>query len=708
MKTIKTEKINLMLCLLAVMLAAVLALTLTAAPQVAAAALTTSDAEIIAGRTVSASELETIQNGFSTKASGLSLGNAGQVTTSREILLYQEYDNSGSKSLIAYNFALNSYFVVDSEFYAAYKNDDTFRKLGAPTSDKGTLTVSGRSRTATIAKASYTAQVFETGIIIKNGANVETYLGAVETVSDGYVLHPVIDDQDILEYTGSSFEFFGNIDGEMHPLKDADFFSEGSGDSLQYKLYANFSGCCVNVVYKSDYSIKEQYVYAAKNFFKSNGVYNTAILPSSCIDISDFVCDGSNPVDSDALAYYRTYQSDGTNASLISLFEDCYSGLLSDGFVAGYRCSKIKMWTILALDLKYGDGTTGFDVSGSGDRERMTCLVYNPSQNKVYPVYNSFFLIYKEDDGVGRNVLGYPESGVYTNKTIGGTTYSEIQIFQNGYIYRTSNGNYVGEAGYKYDAAKNVFVPETCPTVPDRYGAETSRRTTDDAVYINYEKGAIKCELTNNKSKYFYTYYNGRQFDFSADGYPTSLLAQNALVKYAELISKGAMPLDNDNNSIDFANVIKPLIYEKYTELYNSGYFCGFVEEEFKGSWNNVFAQQFVVGDSSSMIFGEERPNVSAIVYNPRTGEVYLMKDAVIKTWQGNYGTAGAPTSDEHQISGCDFWFQTFDFGMTIRYGNTIVFTEDYDSPEAYVSELNENRLTFPTHGNDQASGYVG
>jgi hypothetical protein len=168
------------------------------------------------------------------------------------------------------------------------------------------------------------------------------------------------------------------------------------------------------------------------------------------------------------------------------------------------------------------------------------------------------------------------------------------------------------------------------------------------------------------------------------------------------------MPTNSSGSLIDFETVIKPKIYNKYVELYNAGYFCGFLEASFQGSWNNVFAQQFIVSDSTSMIFGEERPYVSALVYNPKTDEVYLMKDDVISIWQANYSTAASPTSDAFKLDGCDYTFQTFDFGMTIQNGNLIVFTEKYKSPADYVAYLSKNVLATPTHKRKQSDGYIG
>ncbi len=662
---------------------------------------------VVAGYSVTDQEYDAIKQGFDTFAQGKELGNGGEIENMREILIARKYSSGDSRSLVVYNFTAKNYFLVSNEYYNEYVNGDNFRKLGAPVTEMGTYHLSGTSKTDAIAEGNWQAQIFATGIILTDGSSVRSYVGIVEQTGEGsYVLHPLVDDQDLQVLKDGALQYVGDIDGEMHPLKEA--FIQKTEDG--YEVYANYSALCAHLSYNADYSLKEsgKLIYAGKNFSVEDGAYVAHQLPAECITVSHMVRDGSNYVTTEALAYYQTYQKDGTADSLTQLFEEKYAELYSEGYVAGYRCSPIKMWDLLVLDLRFGDGTTGFDLAGTGMRERMTCLVYNPEQNKVFAVSNAIFLIFKEDSGVGsRCVIGYPETDVLKNKEIDGVVYSEIQLFNNGYIYRTENGNYMGVTGYSYDAENNTLVPTVAPDIPDRYGNEVERKTDGDTVYINYEKGAIACELTHNRSKYIYTYYHGRNFDFSAAPYEAKLLDMEVFITMDSLFCDGAMPVV-DGKDVSFEDEIKPLLYKKYRELFKEGYFCGFTEEKFKGAWNNVFAQQFVVSDSTSMIFGEERPNVSALVYNPKTGKVYLMKDDVIKTWQAYYATAGSPTSDEYQVEGCDYYFQTFDFGMTIRKGALIVFTEEFASPEEYVQLMKDNQLSAPTHNKDQADGYIG
>ncbi len=657
----------------------------------------------IAGYEITVDEASSIIDGFDMFAGDLGAG--GDVEARREIILSKTYTDGETKNMVVYNFTDKSYYTVPAELLNRYLEDDNFRKLGAPVTEMNTFNMSGRSSGGIITDGKYTAQIYEKGVLVMTRTGVvDIYVGAVEMNGDTVKLHPLLEDQDLLVKQKHGMDKLGNVDGEMHPLKEVVFNSSDG----EYNLYANYSSCCVYLELNKDYSVKTALVNAGKNYIlNSVNEYELSILPMECISVDDMIKDGSEPIEEDALKYYKQLKADGTADDVIAKFRTAYEELYNSGFVPGYRCSRIKMWTYMVLDLRFGDGTTGFDDVGTLGRERMTCLVYNPKQDKVFAVSDIFFSMWKEDEGLGRNALGYPESNVMYNKKIGNTTFKEIQIYQNGYVYLTDEGTYRAELGYVYDSTGNAFIPAPTPIVPDRFGAEVSRVTKNGVVYINYEKGAIKCELTFNKTQYRYTFYRGRQFNMESGNFEAKLLPMNSLVDLDSLSCEGTMPTAPNGLPVSFKKTIKPKLIAKYTELYNNGYFCGFPEEVFKGAWNNVFAQQFVSSDSNSVIFGEERPYVSALVYNPKTDEVYLMRDAVIKTWQSVYATAGSPTSDEYQIDGYDIWFQTFDFGMTIRHGNLIVFTEEFESPEAYIQEMNENPLTTPTHERNEQKGYI-
>lgn len=220
--------------------------------------------------------------------------------------------------------------------------------------------------------------------------------------------------------------------------------------------------------------------------------------------------------------------------------------------------------------------------------------------------------------------------------------------------------------------------PEPSPSPPARFGKQTLCSAASDVVYVNYEYGAAKGELSVNRSRYEYTYFGGRNFDFS-DG-KAEFLPQDVLWKTSALTAK-----EPTVGTADFQTEIKPMIISKYEELKASGYFCGFPEQQFSGDWNGVYAQQFIAGDSNSTIFGLSRPYVSALIYNENTKKVYLLKDAVLGVWQNNTD-AGAPTSDEYAVTGSDLLFQTFEKGMTVRSGSACFYTDDYSSPNEYLA----------------------
>lgn len=683
--------------LIIVCLAAIIVLTTVFAtlPFVAGAtSITKEEAEVIVGKSLTDDEFSAIRDGFATAATELQLQGGEDIQALREILIYQRFDDAA----IVYNYATGGYFAVRGSFCTKYFDSESFRQLGAPAGNRGSFVIDGATVSGTVEKKTYDAQIFEKGVLIDDGSVTMLIAAPVENADGSVTLLPLLKDQDIMSKVGNGYSYIGDIDGQMHPLKFVDVEISTVNGETQYDLYANFSSCAAHITYDAEFALTNKLVYPLKNYFVSNGERVLKILPSCCYLITDILQDGNGFIDSNALSYYKTYVTDGTEESLYQLFEDKYLEMLSDGFVGGYRCSHIKMWTWLVLDLRFGDGTTGFDSTGTGDRERMTCLVYNPDKNAVYPVYNTFFILWKEDSGIGRNSLGYPASDVMKNKTIGGKTYEEIQLYKNGYIALV-DGNYQAFLGYEYDETNNEFVPVPSPSVPDRYGNEIGRKTVGSTVYINYERGAIECKLTVNKTQYKYTCYGGRNFDFE-NGCEAKLLSMDKLLTYDQLTYVGAVP-------VEFSK-IKLKLYTKYQQLYEQGFVCGFVEEQFKGSWNNVYAQQFIEGDSTSMIFGEERPYVCALVYSRNNDEVYLLKDDVIKIWQANYSIAGSPTSDEYQLEGYDYWFQTFDFGMTIRLGNYIVFTEDYESPEDYIDYVESLDVEVPTHNNKQGDGYVG
>lgn len=637
-----------------------------------------------------------------------------------------------NNSAIIYSRRLDKAFLLKDGFMNEYSSRDMARALGAPLTEEGKFKLSGGGYVAppefsaayaspqAIAENEYNAMVFEKGVIIQNGDSFTAYVGGVFKLADNeYRVMPFFRDQDIMSWNAGashSMNFVGDIDGQWHPIIDV--YTEYNKDSATpYSMNVNFKGGCIRVEYELIADDEENsrddgkpravsiMRYAGYNF-NSEGA--RVKLPLSAVSMDEYIFgEVENPeagehkyVENEALVYYKSYHKNGTAEDLMSAFRKAFVKYFNEGRIIGYRTSSVKMWDLCVLDFKYGDGTSGFDSEGSGGRERMTTLVYNPVKNEVFGVADEYFNIFKNDSGFGRKTLGYPVTDVLKDKEISGDTYAEIQIFEKGYIYKSA-GKYITRTGVLYDEESGEFIPTPAPVAYGQYGSETEREIKDNVYYINYEKGAVKATLNKRGTHFFYDYYSGRNFNFD-DGFKAELLPMETFITEDMLTSFGDMPADSDGNEIDFEE-IKPLLIAGYKKIYDTGFFPGFLEEDFKSGWNNVHAQQFVLGDSNSDIFGESRPGVSALVYNG--GKVYFMTGPVITAWQGgkNFEVFRAPTSDEFQVEGQPYYFQTFSRGIAVRIGNVAFFTNEYNTAQQYIDDLPSYKV--PDYGKD---GYIG
>lgn len=627
-----------------------------------------------------------------------------------------------NNSAIVYSRRLDKAFFLNNEFMHEYSSRDMARALGAPLTDAGTFKLSGdgyvsapslpaaSSFKTNIAENEYTAMIFEKGVIIKSGDSCSTYVGGVFKMSDSeYKVMPFIRDQDIMAWQTSThaMNFIGDIDGQWHPIIDI-YTSYDAESATPYTMKVNFKGGSLDIAYELikdevDQGEPQQASamrYAGYNFDKDG---NKVKLPLVSVNDDAYLFgDAENPsggrdtfVEAGALAYYKNYKKDGTAQDMKDVFKAAYTKYFNADFVPGYRCSSIKMWDLCVLDYKYGDGKTGFDTVGSGGRERMTTLVLNPVKNEAFAVYNEYFNIFKNDSGFGRKTLGYPISDVQKDKEIGGVTYAEIQIFEKGYIYKASNGNFITRTGVLYDEENNDFIPTPAPAVYSQYGMLSEEPVIkDNAYYFNYEKGAIKATLNNKGNHFFYDYYPGRNFNMltlEAKLLPMDLFMREDMLAYDGLLPAGA----------DFAD-IKTKLVAAYKKKYDTGFFPGFLEETFKGGWNSVYAQQLILGDSSADIFGESRPGVSALVYN--NGNIFFMTGSIVAAWQkgSSYELRRGPQSDEYQVEGYPYYFQNFERGIAVRLGDCAFFA-DYRTAQEYLERL--PNYTVPNYGKD---GYIG
>lgn len=640
-------------------------------------------------------------------------------------------EDGGLKNIatICYSMTKKSAFVVKDSIREIYENNK--RILGAPVTNFGEYTISGMSgRQVEIQKAKYSAQIFETGVLVSDrnfldGAPTVLEGAVVNTKEGEYELVYLIKDQDLMtaryippqgEETEGVIRYsvVPNIDGIWHPLKNC--MAVKDSDAGTMTLYANYRGGAVEAVYSMQdgaYGIVSSMRYAGKNFTKVDRAYVLENTTLDCINSDEYLFEkgeGMPEVTAEALAYYRVKNPNASENDIKAAFKACYEDLYKRDFIAGYRASNIKTWDLVVLDFKFGDGTIGFDGVGSGNRERMTTLVYSQLANAVYPVYDDYFRIFKADTGMGRKVLGAPISYPEKNKTVDGVKYEEIQFFENGYVY-LSLGKYIPIVGYRYNKDQNVLTAVPAPEIASSYGALVSETTLEDIgeTYMNYQNGCVLAKLNVYGNGYTYEYHPGRYFD---EDMTAQLLSMDKFVTMDGLKSS-VLP-----SEYDFENNIKAKIYNKYREMYAKGIFLGFIEGTFSGGWNNVYAQQFIFGDSTANPFGSSRPGVSAIIYNKSMDKVFVLMNYQMSKWaEGGenalYNVLGVPKSDAYKVPGYSYEFQDFTGtipgkdALIVHNGSTncAYFTEGMTASEFIKVSENYN---FPSHNNNIEDDYFG
>lgn len=655
--------------------------------------------------------------------------------------------NGGTKNrtTLIYNTVDDTVRLLNTDkIYQKYGNEN--RRLGAPVTEVGKFNIVGKEGEHFNAwNGIYQAQIFETGVILIDndgnaqkleclpvkGESVSDPDGTNGEVVDTYHIYPVLKDQDIY-FTAVRNNVNDNridINSTWHPLLTARAVTTGENE---VKVYFNYAPGCVEVTYKADYTDGKAMVYAGYHFVSDGkGGYEKEILPTYNYTFKDDLL--WQGISSDAVSMYRTYVENGTEEDLKNLFRDAYIDLANDGFVPGYRCSDIKIWDLIVLDFKFGDGTTGFNAVGSVDRERMTTFVYSPQMNKVYGVYSGYWAIWKDDGSAGRRTTGAPISKVLKNHTVGGTTFEEIQFFEKAYMYK-KDGEILAKYGVtaKDPSTYAEFKYLPAPVIYEEYGAEKARQESEDksVTYINYERAAITCRLNSNGTSYNYIAHPGRNFDF-ADNCKLNMLESDAFIGAdGSKISRDAADTSlngSGKGKWDGTDGIKAKIVAKYQECLANGFFPGFLQntEVFKGSWNGVYALQLIRGDSTSTIFGLERPGVAAIVYNKNKDEVYLLADIFMDIWGGKvYRDTGdywqvlkTPTSDAYTVAGNDkIKFQNFE-GSIAGKESLLVMTSDqtfavYEgdsnmTAEKYIEQLGS--INFPEREEgDKEIGYDG
>lgn len=361
----------------------------------------------------------------------------------------------------------------------------------------------------------------------------------------------------------------------------------------------------------------------------------------------------------------------------------------------GLCVSNIKYWdNFIVLEFKDGDGKFKHDDS----RQKMSIVVYNYQTSKAHVVGNYAHLWGYST----KNSIGNPSTDVQKNVTIKISgkdyTYLEFQEFDNGFICTNANGSINVELGYKYNSITKQYEPTAAPAVPSVFGKEIGRKSVGNNILINYEKASIEAELNLEGTRYNYIKYPGR--NFNAENKPV-LLPIDKLLKPADI------RLDNTDFGID-KEVLRTLIYEKFTEYYDIGYFLGYLEDIVK-PWNDIFAQQFIHGDSSANPFNDSRTNVCALAYNhnvsstPGVGTVILLADTELEVWNKSFGILYLPKTSRIYYAEKGIYIQEFMSGLIITKGKVSYYSTKSLSKFLASYESNDK----PSHNGSEKDGYI-
>lgn len=629
----------------------------------------------------------------------------------------KDTDEDGTiDSVFLYNVLNEAIYEVKGNF-VVNNLDQQIRNIGVPVAEETTNVkvtgYDGNGGNEVTVNSGTKVQLFETGLIVQNGENVEVHTGVIENVSaTEYKIHPLINDQDVLatgkgnKITANDKElgFVGDIDGTWHALRTARTSRKDGKLVVDY----NFRAGCIEVKYNDDWSLDSRMAYAGQNF---NAAGTRVNLPAENYTEDEHLWTGVN---SAALSMYQSLSGNpnATEQDLKDVFRAGYLNMVNDPehpVIPGYRCSDIKTWSFIVVDYKYSpDSTKGFDGVGTAGRERMFTLVYSGIKNAVYGVGDDFFIAWKEDSI--RPQLGAPMSNVMYDVTISGEHFDRIQIFETGYIYGKLNGSLIAETGKTTDPNYEHFIVKPAPAKPSEYGEQIGdpvEKTENGRTvyYYNYKRGAAKATEMATKTGYIYDYYPGRNFD---DKLTLKLL------DYDTLYPNGTFTLQFNNEGDNFTGWedsyddfygtmpgVQSKMIAKAKELLNKGFFLGFPDGGFR-TWNNVYGTQFIYGDSSATPFGgDARTNVCALMWNEDKEELFLVKDAYMDAWGGSTNAhqyLGAPVSDEFTLnSNPNVTFQYYT-GTTYKNGKAFAVSTGYNAATWFTPNDEDSKTVTPAN----------
>lgn len=328
-----------------------------------------------------------------------------------------------------------------------------------------------------------------------------------------------------------------------------------------------------------------------------------------------------------------------TVAQIGQAFQARYAQL-KDTITLGVPSSGVKVWDgYIFEDFCYGESDATFDWEERGTNYSGLC--YNPGTGEVFYITGGYASAFEQLGG-GKSDLGQMLSDSAISLTVDGETWT-LQLFENGYIREKDDGSYEAVTGYTYDKDSKTFVKQA--TLTGEYGDKVGSVFTVDGMYCqNFKNGYAQYYLLGDD--YVIRYYGNRN------------IAQDGTVTFVEESVYTADILSVDiGESTEQAETIRSetrLSDPELRELFvgamkravSSGFGLGVPCSPIK-IWNGMIMMDFKLGDGR-FSFGEDRYNMSFIVYNPDDGKAYAVSNYAVQWVNDEVFSYGLPVSDIH------------------------------------------------------------
>lgn len=328
-----------------------------------------------------------------------------------------------------------------------------------------------------------------------------------------------------------------------------------------------------------------------------------------------------------------------TVAQIGQAFQARYAQL-KDTITLGVPSSGVKVWDgYIFEDFCYGESDATFDWEERGTNYSGLC--YNPGTGEVFYITGGYASAFEQLGG-GKSDLGQMLSDSAISLTVDGETWT-LQLFENGYIREKDDGSYEAVTGYTYDKDSKTFVKQA--TLTGEYGDKVGSVLTVDGMYCqNFKNGYAQYYLLGDD--YVIRYYGNRN------------IAQDGTVTFVEESVYTADILSADiGESTEQAETIRSetgLSDPELRELFvgamkraiSSGFGLGVPCSPIK-IWNGMIMMDFKLGDGR-FSFGEDRYNMSFIVYNPDDGKAYAVSNYAVQWVNDEVFSYGLPVSDIH------------------------------------------------------------